>query len=147
RSNLELTVPLDGSSPRLELETQAGGFHATVVKKYFPARGLPPTVARWLDSSIRGGWVPRARLTWFGPLSAFPYDRGEGQFRVTADIEGGVLAFVEDWPVARELTGTIEFINAGFRAQGRGGILGNEARDVRVAIADMRAPVLTLAGT
>ena len=52
--------------------------------------------------------------------------------------------FVRDWPAAEELNGTLEFLNASFATRGSGRILGNRTADVRVGMADMRAPVLTL---
>src|SRR5690606_25066168 len=74
-------------------------------------------------------------------------DGGEGLFRVTAEIEDGLLRYVGDWPAAQDLDGTIEFRNASFSARGRGRVLGNVADDVRVAIPDLRRPVLELDAT
>ncbi len=144
RSNLELTLPADGSSARLDLTTAISEFDVTAVKRYLPAPKMPPGLVAWLDSAIQGGRVHDAELTFVGPLAAFPFDGGEGEFRATADIEQGVLAFIRDWPAAEELNGTLEFVNASFATRGAGRILGNRTADVRAGIADVRAPVLTL---
>ena len=144
RSNLELTLPADGSSARLDLTTAISEFDVTAVKRYLPAPKMPPGLVAWLDSAIQGGRVHDAELTFVGPLAAFPFDGGEGEFRATANIEQGVLAFIRDWPAAEELNGTLEFVNASFATRGAGRILGNRTADVRAGIADVRAPVLTL---
>jgi uncharacterized protein (TIGR02099 family) len=144
RSSLELTVPLDDGAPSLDLTTTFSELEAVAVKRYLPVNKMPPSVANWLNDAIRGGRVHDARLTFVGPLDAFPFDGGEGELRVVAPIEQGVLAFVRDWPAAEELDGEVEFVNPSFAARGSGRILGNRTADVRVGISDMRSAVLTV---
>jgi uncharacterized protein (TIGR02099 family) len=88
--------------------------------------------------------VRSAEAVFVGPVHAFPFDGGEGEFRATVDIERGELAYIQDWPVAAELDGTVEFVNASFAARGSGRVLGNRTADVRVGIADLRTGLLTL---
>jgi uncharacterized protein (TIGR02099 family) len=143
RSSFELTLPLDGSSPRLDLEARMPGADLVAAKAYLPTRIMPDAVAEWLEQAVQGGRARDIELTFFGPLAAFPFDGGEGQFRVTADVEDGELRFINDWPPAEGLDGRIEFQNAGFSAGGSGHLLGNESRNVAVDIADMREGLLT----
>jgi uncharacterized protein (TIGR02099 family) len=144
RTNLELTLPLDGSSPLLDLETSISEFDVTAVNRYLPTAKMPPGVVSWLDQALRGGRARAANITFLGPVRAFPFDSGDGEFRATVDVEGGELAFIRDWPRALELTGIVEFVNASFAARGSGQVLGNRTADVRVGIDDLRAAVLTL---
>lgn len=144
RSSLELTLPLDGGSPQLDIKVDVGPFDAVAAKRYFPVHVMPPGVVSWLDNAIQGGDVLGAELELAGPIDAFPFDGGEGKFRVSADIEDGVLEFVDGWPRAEDLDGTIEFVNAGFAARGAGRVLGNASDDVRIGIADLRDAVLTV---
>ncbi len=125
RSNLELTLPMDDSSPELDLRTGVSGFDVAAVSQYLPANKMPPTVVAWLDSALRGGRATSAELTFVGPVRAFPFDGGEGEFHAKVEVEGGQLAFVSDWPLAEDLDGTLEFVNAQFAAQGSGRLLGN----------------------
>ncbi|MGB7214000.1 MAG: YhdP family protein [Gammaproteobacteria bacterium] len=145
RSSFEITFPVDGGSPTLDLAARADGFPAVAASRYLPASKMPRRAVEWLDSAIRGGRVVGADLEFVGPLAAFPFDAGEGLFRVTATIENGILRYVSDWPVAQDLDGTIEFRNASFSARGNGRVLGNVAEEVRVEIPDLRRPVLELA--
>ncbi len=144
RSNLELTLPMDDSSPLLDLRTTVSGFDIAAVSRYLPANKMPPNVVAWLDSALRGGRATSAAVTFVGPVRAFPFDGGEGEFRATADVDDGQLAFVRDWPLAEELDGTVEFVNARFAASGSGRVLGNRSADVRVGIGDLRAGDFTL---
>ncbi len=147
RSSLELTLPHDGGGAFLDLSSQVDRFEAVAAKRYLPAHKMPGLAVEWLDAALQGGTVTDAELTFVGPLAAFPFDRGEGTFRVTADIAGGVLAYARDWPVAQNLDGALEFVNASFSARGSGRVLGNYTDEARVDIADLRRAVLSLETT
>ena len=144
RSNLELTLPMDGSSPVLDLRTEVSEFDIAAVPQYLPAGKMPPTVVAWLDSALRGGRATSAEVTFTGPVQSFPFDGGEGSFHASVLVEDGQLAFVRDWPMAEDLDGTVEFTNAQFAARGSGRVLGNRAADVRVGIGDLRSGDFTL---
>src|SRR5688572_10462369 len=148
RSDLELTLPNDDSSPTLDLRTSASAFDIAAAPRYFPANKMPPTVVAWLDSALRGGRATSAEATFVGPVRAFPFDGGEGEFRATVEVEDAELKFVGDWPAAEDLDGTVEFTNARFAARGSGQVLGNRTADLRVGIGDLRLGDFTLqAGT
>ncbi len=144
RTNLELTLPMDGSSPMLDLRTNVSEFDVTAASPYLPANKMPPTVVSWLDSALLGGRATSAEVAFVGPVNAFPFDNGEGEFRATIHVEDGRLRFISDWPAAEELNGTVEFVNARFAARGSGRLLGNRTADVRVGIGDLRVGELTL---
>ena len=135
---------MDGSSPELDLRMGISGFDIAAVPQYFPVGKMRPTLVAWLDSALRGGRATSADVTFVGPVRAFPFDGGEGEFRATVDVEDGALAFVRDWPMAEDLDGTIEFVNARFAARGSGRMLGNRSADIHVGIGDLRTGDFTL---
>jgi uncharacterized protein (TIGR02099 family) len=144
RSNLELTLPLDGSSPQLDLQLTVAELSAVAAKRYLPARVMPAGAVAWLDSAIQGGRITGGQVELVGPLRAFPFDGGEGVFRGTFDVEDGTVEFVDGWPRAEDLDGTIELRNASFTARGGGRVLGNVSDDLVVGIDDLREAVLTI---
>ena len=144
RANLELTLPMDDSSPSLDLRMGVSGFDVAAARRYLPAHKMPPTVVAWLDGALRGGRATSAELTFVGPVRAFPFDGGEGQLHATVNVEDGQLAFVKDWPLAEDLDGTVEFTNARFAARGSGRVLGQRTADMRVGIGDLRVGDFTL---
>ncbi len=146
RSNLELTLPMDGASPELDMRMGVSGFDLAAVRRYLPARKMPSTVVDWLDAALLGGRAQSAEVVFAGPLRSFPFDGGEGELRASVAVEGGRLAFAEGWPVAEDLDGSVEFVNAAFSARGSGRVLGNRTADVRVDIPDLRAGELTVKG-
>jgi uncharacterized protein (TIGR02099 family) len=147
RSNLELTFPMDGGSPQLDLQTAVSGFNIAAAPRYLPANKMPATVVSWLDGALRGGRATSAELIFVGPVQAFPFDGGEGEFHATVQVEDAELRFVSDWPSAEDLDGTVEFINARFAANGSGRALGNRTANLRVGIGDLRTGELTLQAT
>jgi uncharacterized protein (TIGR02099 family) len=144
RSNLELTLPLDDSSPLLDLETSLTNVAVAAVPKYLPARKMPAGAVEWLDDALQGGLVRSANVTFYGPLKAFPFDAGEGEFRAIVDIEDGRLAYARDWPWAEDLDGQVEFVNASFAGRGSGHTLGNRTSNLQVTIPDLRTGVLRM---
>jgi uncharacterized protein (TIGR02099 family) len=146
RSNLELIVPSDGGAPRLDLQSRVFGFDTTRTPSYLPVGVLPAPVVGWLDRAIIQGRVPEAEVAFFGPIDAFPFDNGEGQLRARFSVEDGVLAYVDDWPVAKAIEGEVEFVNAGFTAQGTGMIMNEDFARMTGGVADMRDAVLTVSG-
>jgi uncharacterized protein (TIGR02099 family) len=146
RSNLELVIPNDGSAPRLDLESRLYGFDTTRTHDYLPVGKLPPPVVRWLDRAIIAGRVPEAEVTFFGPITAFPFDNGEGQFHARFSVEDGTLAYVDGWPVANDIRGEVEFVNAALSAHGSGRVMRSDVARINGGLADMRDAVLTVDG-
>jgi len=144
RTTLELTYPMDDTSPVLELASSFSDFNVGAMGRYLPAGIMVPGAFRYLDRAIVGGRVSRADVSFFGPVRAFPFDEGEGQFEAHVQIEDGSMAFAEGWPEALGITGTIDFLNAGYVARGSARVLGHQSENLTVAIGDMRDPVLTV---
>lgn len=144
RSNLELSLPLDASSPRLDFAARVNAIDVTEAKRYLPVRTIPQPLHDWLDRALLGGQLRDIQVSFFGALAEFPFNDGEGQFRVTADARDGEIEYARGWPVASGLAGEIEFLNASFHGSGSGRMLDNVSDNVEIGIADLREPVLTL---
>ncbi len=67
RTNLELTLPLDGSPPRLDLASKISSFAIADAHKYLPAHRMPPGVVDWLDAALQGGIANSAEVSFVGP--------------------------------------------------------------------------------
>ena len=143
RSTLELTWPAADRLPVVALQSEIRDLDAAGARRYFPV-GFFPQVTAYLGGAIVAGRVPQADVTLAGPLAAFPFANGEGQFHARARIEDGSMEYVENWPAAEDLSGVVTFSNAGWEATGSGRVLGSRSEDLRVGIADMRDPVLSV---
>lgn len=86
------------------------------VRDYIPAI-VPETTAHWLKTAIVQGYVPKGEMLLRGELAHFPFDKKPGEFAIRFDIEQGVLAYLPEWPAAREVSGELYFHNAGMTAK------------------------------
>lgn len=86
------------------------------VRHYIPAL-LPDTTEKWLKEAIVYGYVPKGEFILRGNPADFPFKDKPGVFDIRFDIEKGVLAYLPDWPEARDVTGELRFHNAGMSAK------------------------------
>lgn len=143
RSSFELTLPEAEASPILELDAGIAGFDLGRAKRYLPSGLMKPGLVRWLNQAFETGEVRQARVTFSGPLESFPFDNGEGQFSVKAELASTTLRYVPSWPAAEEIGGEVVFDNASLRANlSQGRILGQRSRGTTIRIRDLREPVL-----
>lgn len=146
-SRLELMFPADGGSPVLDLKARASASEAPQVLRYLPLRHFPPEVGDWLERAVVAGRVPVAEGVFRGPLQAFPFDEGEGQFRISMHLEQGTLDYADGWPPVEDLDAEVVFDGASLSSVRNRARLGRLAvEDFVVRIPDMRVGVLTVAG-
>ena len=143
-ASFALDLPGNRSSPTLDLRAELAAVDLAGAKHYMPTKIMPDAVVVWLDRAIIGGQARDIELELFGPLASFPFDAGDGEFRITADIEGTSLDYKAGWPEGEAIDGWIEFVNAGFSAGASGQALGNQTENLTVSIPDMRRPTLGL---
>lgn len=146
-SRLELVFPVGGGSPVLDLKARASASEAPQVLHYLPLRHFPPEVGDWLERAVVAGRVPVAEGVFRGPLHAFPFDGGEGQFRISMHLEQGTLDYADGWPPVEDLDAEVVFDGASLSSTRNRARLGPLAvEDFVVRIPDMRIGMLTVAG-
>ncbi len=151
-ANADLTASGDfrlqytGEAPELFLRATAEGARAERVPDYVPAGVTPVEVQQWLRRALERGAIPRADLLLAGDPRDFPFDGGEGVFDVRAAVTDGRLQFDPEWPRITDIDAQLRFHNARMTIEGRGRTNGAQLQDVRVAIADLREPVLEVSG-
>ncbi len=111
RSHLALMVPVDGSSPRLDLRTEILDADLAAVRRYIPTGRLKKRLATWLERAFVSGTVPSGTLRFSGALGDFPFEGQEGLFRVLLEVEDTILDYHPDWPRLEALSGEVEFEN------------------------------------
>jgi len=146
-SRLELVFPPDGGSPVLDLTARASATEAPQVLHFLPLRHFPPQVGDWLERAVVAGRVPVAEGVFRGPLHAFPFDHGEGQFRISMQLEDGTLDYADDWPRVEGLDAEVVFDGASMSSTRNRARVGNlPVQDFVVRIPDMRKGVLAVSG-
>ncbi|MBK9132380.1 MAG: TIGR02099 family protein [Gammaproteobacteria bacterium] len=131
-------APAGGQAPTLAV---FGGFAADSVEhtsRYLPVGVMPEGTVRWLDRAILDGSVPRGTLMYYGAPGAFPFDHGDGRFRIDFDVRKGVLDYAADWPPLDQIEANVVFDGRRMEihaADGRS--LASMVTEASVVIADM----------
>jgi uncharacterized protein (TIGR02099 family) len=120
-----LTLPLDGSSPLMDLRATVRDLDAGATAKYLPANKLTAKTLEWLDHAFVSGRVVEGEAIIKGPLRSFPFRRRDGQFLARARVEGMKFNYQNGWMPATDLAAQVEFRNAGMNARGITAQLGD----------------------
>jgi len=146
-SRFVLDFPRTGESAYLDLTASAASSSATGVVGLLPLRRFPPKVGEWLQRAIRVGRATGADIEVRGPMREFPFDRGEGVFRIGVDIVDGVLDYATGWPPVENLEGRLEFDGVGLYTRRNSAIYGGiPLLNVDVSIPDLRKGLLSVTG-
>lgn len=112
---------------------------------YWPESALNDRLKFWLRGALTGGEIVSGRVQLRGDLDDWPFRRGEGRFEAVAQVADGHLRYQDGWPDARSVAAVARFVNTGMFISGAVGDIGGlEAREISAAVADFRAPVLTV---
>ena len=146
RTRLSVTLPPSGS-PYVDVKARVVASSAPAVVDHLPLMLFSKPLVKWLDQSIITGRVPQGELIWRGPLQAFPYDEGDGVFRVEFSVEDGVLDYAPGWPRLENLSTTVVIDHNSLSSQENiGTIAGVPFRDAGVRVANlMHKPELQVA--
>ncbi|NNM58342.1 MAG: TIGR02099 family protein [Legionellales bacterium] len=79
------------------------------IYRYLPTGILTKPVIEWLDDNLIDIGKGEASLTLKGALRDFPFDDGQGEFTIRAQINKGRLRLSEGWPIASNLVASLLF--------------------------------------
>ena len=144
-SSLQISLPSDGGSPLVDLHSNWSITDIASARRYLPAGPIKPALHRWLTAALVAGEVPQGSTRFSGALERFPFDDGDGEFRVEATLQNAVLRYSDQWPAARmaELDLVVENARL-FSTRNNASSLGIDTVNAEVEIADLRKPVLTI---
>ncbi|MDQ2993369.1 MAG: hypothetical protein M3R00_00245 [Pseudomonadota bacterium] len=98
-----------GSKPMLDVKLAFSVNDMQNLSHYLPKETLGPRLMAWLSGAIKSGSLQQGKLVLKGPMDDFPFDHGEGEFLVSANIHNMLLQFNSDWPMIDGFTGRIQF--------------------------------------
>lgn len=136
------------ASPVLAWQAEIQGGDMRGVPHYLPAHIMPENAVAWLDAAFLSGRFVGGQARLQGPLAAYPFNNGEGQFLVDVDVADAELRFAQGWQPLTGLSGHLRFEGDGLAVSAAQGRLGEtQVSDLSVAIGHM-APdgYLSLAG-
>jgi uncharacterized protein (TIGR02099 family) len=145
RSSVQLSLPANGESPILDLESRWSIGDLGAARRYLPATLIEPGLYRWLSSALLAGNVPAGTTRFSGALDRFPFDNDEGVFRIEAELRDATLRYSEQWPDAEIESMQLVVDRTRLYSQDNTAVnAGNSVVDAKIEIADLRKPVLTI---
>ena len=120
---------------------------ATQVVRYLPL-SIPEATRAWLRTAVTSGRSNDVGVTLRGDLWDFPFrDPATGQWRLSAKVVDGALAYAPGWPAMDRFQGTITFERGGMDIEmPTARLYGIALRNARARIADFRDSVLVVEG-
>ncbi|MEM1263776.1 MAG: YhdP family protein [Pseudomonadota bacterium] len=145
-SDVELNIPDAGAGAAdLDLTSRFSVADINAARSYLPRGVMDEPLQRWFDLALVSGQLENGVLRFDGQLNQFPFRDKSGEFTVQADVVDTTLKFARNWPAAKVQNARVEMNGLQLRStKNRGEVLGNQANNVRVEIADVSKGLLTL---
>lgn len=125
---------IPGTPGAIDLEGRLTRVDGRAVWRYFPWKVGQHTVD-WARQAVVAAHSDNVRFTLRGELARFPFERGEGEFRVEAAVRDGILRYAPGWPVIEDVNASLVF--AGKTME----VVSQRARIYDVALAPVRAVI------
>jgi uncharacterized protein (TIGR02099 family) len=138
-ARFSMTVPVDGSSPVLDLAAHGTDLKVSSTHKYLPAGRLGARTMEWFDRAFLGGRVVSADLTYRGTIRDFPFRKDEGLFLVRGHVEDALFDYQSGWVPASNVTADLEFRNEGMHIRATAANVGGlHVTDATADIPDLK---------
>ncbi|HSD68827.1 MAG TPA: AsmA-like C-terminal region-containing protein, partial [Woeseiaceae bacterium] len=145
QTSLQINAPADGSSTTIDLESDWSLNDIGSVRRYLPVQAIKPPLYRWLTGALVSGGIPRATTRIVGPLRLFPFEDGQGIFRIDAVVTDAVLRYSDLWPAASNMDLDIVVDRTRLYSHKNFAVnAGNTVQNAIIEIADLRKPVLEI---
>ena len=143
--SFQVSIPADEGSPVIDYESSWSVFDVSAVRRYLPVKFVTPKLHQWLSDALVSGYARRGTTRFNGAVADFPFENGEGVFRIDARLEDTVLQYRPEWPAPmfRHLDIVVENTRL-YSEENSADNQGISVEDARVEIADLREPVLTI---
>ena len=145
QSSLQINLPTGAESAIVDIRSSWSINDLSAVKRYLPAKLIKPTLYRWLSEALVAGNAPRGTMRLSGPLDKFPFDNGEGVFRIESRFEDTTLRYSDLWPDATNMS--LDVVVDGMHLYSHRNSSNNEGNsivDAKIEIPDLRKPVLSI---
>lgn len=113
----KLWLPVNGSSPHIDLQTHVSKGDISKVSNFLPVTIMDKELVDWLDTSLLKGKVNKSTVVLNGKLSDFPFDNKEGVFSVDVDVSDLTLKYLNNWPEISNADVTGIFTGQGLKIQ------------------------------
>lgn len=110
----QLTFGVDKDSaavaPQIDLSSHFTLEHAQHISHYLPLRIFDAKLVTWLQQAFKSGEVTSGDAILKGKLADFPFDQGNGLFKIDASVANLDLKYAPDWPMIKNMDGKVSFV-------------------------------------
>lgn len=125
---------IPGTPGDIDMEGRLTRVDGRAVWRYFP-RKIGQHTVDWARNSVIAAHSDNVRFTLRGELARFPFEQGDGLFRVEVAVRDGHLRYAPGWPAIEDLNASLVF--AGKTME----VVSQRARIFDVALAPVRAVI------
>lgn len=118
----------------IDLTAHLSRAEGTAVYRYFPKKIGDQTVD-WVRQGVVAGHSDNVQLNLKGDLAQFPFEQGNGVFRVDVQARDAVIDYVPGWPRIEGIQGRVLFQGKTME------VTANQARIYGVALAPVKAVI------
>ncbi|MBU1264086.1 MAG: TIGR02099 family protein [Gammaproteobacteria bacterium] len=118
----------------IDLSAHLSRAEGTAVYRYFPKKIGDHTV-NWVRRAVVAGHSDNVRLNLKGDLRQFPFEHGNGVFRVDVQARDAVIDYVPGWPRIEGIRGRVLFQGKAME------VTASQARIFGVALAPVKAVI------
>jgi uncharacterized protein (TIGR02099 family) len=118
----------------IDLTAHLSRAEGTAVHRYFPKRISDHTV-NWVKQGVVAGRSDNVQFNLKGDLTQFPFERGNGVFRVDALVRDAVIDYVPGWPRIDGIQGRLLFQGKAME------VTSSQARIYGVALAPVKVVI------
>lgn len=86
------------------------------ITRYLPLKLFDKDLVGWLQQAFLSGTVTEGVAILRGPLKDYPFDKGNGEFRIAGKVNNINLHYAPNWPMLNNLTGQLTFSGRGMVA-------------------------------
>jgi uncharacterized protein (TIGR02099 family) len=147
QARLTVALPGTGGSPIVDLDADFVRGKLRRIRHYLPARIMPASGVSWLDSSLVSGDIAQGSIVLKGRLDQLPYDKGEGQLRISLPVRNAILDYSPDWTQIVKLDADVNFTGRRMDIYSSSGFIRSaKLARVHAQILDLEHPDLTIRG-
>lgn len=143
----QMTINGNGGAPYVDITSTFSIPDMSAARNYLPRNVMSAKLYDWFQQSLVKGSMEDGQLALNGPLDKFPFDNGEGHFRINAAARNTTLKYHPDWPAAEQANIDIVLENTRlYTERNRSTHADNQAVNTAIDIPDLRNPVLEIEG-
>jgi len=146
-TSFNLSIPDNGTSPYIDLQSNINRSKASVLYKYFPESIMQGDFKQWMGKAFISGDIEKGKIILHGRLDEFPYRKQQGVFQGYFSAKNVELDYRVDWPHIKNVQLDAVFTGKGIKVDvNHAELLNSYADDFQISVSNYLEPLLKANG-